>query len=192
MAHLTASADELSEQLEAALAGETTDYPGGEQHLEAVETGAAAEPARLKRELHRATERFADLARRLRSGASEETARCRFGEVSVWAVPMMRINEVLMGHHDLGTVWELAEADIDAQEDALEAAAQIAAEGSWSQPVTVSTFEGDEYSFGAGAAGDPVTVRGERAGVLGWLTRGLTDQVRCDGELPEPPYQLFL
>lgn len=188
VAHLTLSADALTEQVDAALSGTEQPYRDKDEHLAAVETQAQLEPAKLKQDLHRATDAFERSAAKLAQGAQRETAQCRFGDVNAYALPMMRLNEVLMGHHDLGTIWELDEADIDALEDALGAAAQVAQLGEWPTGVTLRSTEGEEYVFGDGK----VEVTGERSALLGWLTRGLTAGVRGPDELPASPYRLFL
>ena len=41
-------------------------------------------------------------------------------DFNAYAVPALRILEVIIHHADLDTVWELEEADIDALEDTLE------------------------------------------------------------------------
>ena len=49
--------------------------------------------------------------------------------------------------------------------------------------VRLRTDEGEEHSLGDA----PVEVSGSRAALLGWLARGLTEGVRCDGPLPTLP-----
>ncbi|WP_176451685.1 maleylpyruvate isomerase family mycothiol-dependent enzyme [Enemella dayhoffiae] len=134
----------------------------------------------LAAELRAASDQFRAAAVGLREGVSTEVVTARFGGLSAWAIPALRISEVLVHHYDLDTVWGLDEADLDAQEDALELLVGMSSAQDWGEGVRLVTDEGEEHVLGEGA----VTLRGERAALLAWLARGSTDGVRAEGDLP--------
>ena len=117
-------------------------------------------------------------------GLEVETVKTPGGaDITPYAVPALRISEVIIHHADLDTVWGLGEADMDALEDTLEIVVERVSANEDFPGVTIDTDEGEHYDIGDGAT----AIKGGRDAVIGWLARGLTDGLRYDGELPERP-----
>ncbi|MDO5498185.1 MAG: maleylpyruvate isomerase family mycothiol-dependent enzyme [Propionibacteriaceae bacterium] len=185
VAHLAGNARALSRLLEWAVTGTKTPmYESMEAREGEIEELAALPPAELKRVLREANGAFAAAADQLRNGtlASEEVEMA-VGPVNAYLIPAYRISEILIHHHDLDTLWELHEADMDALEDALDLAVFRIQQRDDFPGVQIETDEGESYLVGDGA----VRLKGGRDAILGWITRGLTEGVRTDGDLPEPP-----
>lgn len=185
VAHLVGNAEALGNLITWAVTGtETPMYESAEARDAQIEERAALPPAELKRMLHDACKHFGAKADQLRTEklATEQVARDS-GEINAYTIPAYRISEILVHHQDLETLWELEEADMDALEDALDFAVErLQKRDDW-PGLTIVSDEGEEYTIGDGAT----TLKGGRDAILGWLTRGLTDGLRVEGELPERP-----
>ena len=91
-------------------------------------TRANDRPAEIKAALRTAIKNFADKAATLKDGLKAETVKTPGGaSITPYAVPALRISEVVIHHADLDTAWGLGEADMDALEDALD----IVVGGGW-------------------------------------------------------------
>lgn len=185
VAHLIGHAHALGRLVEWALDGQPRQAYESRQARDAeIEQLATESPAILKKQLRTACDEFAALAARMRAGVKAEQVTNPDGKsITPYILPALRTSEVIVHHNDLGTTWELDEADMDAQEDALELLADRLSEKPGVPGLTITTDEGDEYVFGDGAA----KVRGERCRIIAWVARGITEGVRSDGELPKLP-----
>ncbi len=97
-------------------------------------------------------------------------------------VAMMRLREVTWHHVDLDAGFGFADLEPELQQVFLEEeVARLRAEDD-APDITLRSTEGDEWSVGVGTT----EVRGDRAALLGWLARGLTDGVAAD-PLPTLP-----
>ncbi|MDO5683747.1 MAG: maleylpyruvate isomerase family mycothiol-dependent enzyme [Propionibacteriaceae bacterium] len=185
VAHLVGNARALSRLVDWAVTGkEQAMYSSMEARNAEIAELAALPPAELKKTLREATAAFAATADQLRSGklATEEVAMAS-GPVNAYLLPAYRISEIIVHHYDLDTVWTIEEADIDALEDALELAVDRISKRDDYPALSIETDEGESYAIGSGGP----TLKGGRDAVLGWITRGTTDGLRVDGELPERP-----
>jgi maleylpyruvate isomerase len=185
VAHLALGADALGNLVTWAKTGvETPAYASWDARNADIETLAKKSPAEIKAALHTAISNFADNAVDLQGGVKAETVKTPGGaDITAYALPAMRISEVIIHHDDLDTTWELEEADIDALEDTLEIiVARVSAKEGF-PGVTIDTEEGEHYVVGDGAT----AIEGGRDAVLGWLARGTTHGLHYDGELPERP-----
>lgn len=185
VAHLALGADALGNLITWATTGvETPAYPSREARDADIEQLASRPPAELKAALHSANKSFAEKAATLADGVKAKTVKTPGGaDFDPFAIPALRISEVIVHHGDLDTVWELEEADIDALEDTLELLVERVSAREDFPGVTIGTDEREHYVIGDGAT----AIKGGRDAVIGWLTRGSTEGLRYEGELPERP-----
>ena len=185
VAHLALGADAMGNMITWGTTGvETPPYVSRDARNADIENLAKKSPAEIKAALRTAIKNFADKAATLKDGLKAETVQTAGGaDITPYAVPALRISEVIIHHADLDTVWGLGEADMDALEDTLEIVVERVSANEDFPGVTVDTDEGEHYVIGDGAT----AIKGGRDAVIGWLARGLTDGLRYDGELPERP-----
>ncbi len=185
VAHLALGADAMGNMITWGTTGvETPPYVSWDARNADIENLAKKSPAEIKAALRTAIKNFADKAETLKDGLKAETVKTAGGvSITPYAVPALRISEVIIHHADLDTVWGLGEADMDALEDTLEIVVERVSANEDFPGVTVDTDEGEHYDIGDGAT----AIKGGRDAVIGWLARGLTDGLRYDGELPERP-----
>ena len=185
VAHLALGADAMGNMITWGTTGvETPPYVSWDARNADIENLAKKSPAEIKAALRTAIKNFADKAATLKDGLKAETVKTAGGaSITPYAVPALRISEVIIHHADLDTVWGLGEADMDALEDTLEIVVERVSANEDFPGVTVDTDEGEHYDIGDGAT----AIKGGRDAVIGWLARGLTDGLRYDGELPERP-----
>lgn len=185
VAHLIGNARALIRLIDWAVTGnEQAMYSSKEDRNAEIEELAALPPAELKRKLHETNAEFRRAADQLRSGKlATEEVRMGDGPVSAYLLPAYRISEILVHHLDLDTLWELHEADIDALEDALDLAVTRIQKREDYPGLQIETDEGESYTVGDGST----TMKGGRDAILGWITRGITEGVRVDGDFPERP-----
>lgn len=182
--HLARNADALCNLVDWAVSGdEMPAYSSPEERDRAVEEGARRPHTEIKRDLAEASARFAAKVGLLRGPLSAEEVAILGHPVQARSLVALREYEVVIHHYDLGTVWTLDEADPDAQLAALETAVGLLADRDDVPGIDIETVERDSLRLGDGG----VKVSGPRAGVLAWLIRGVSDEVRCDGELPRLP-----
>ncbi len=185
VAHLALGADAMGNMITWATTGvETPPYVSWDARNADIENLAAKPPAEIKAAVHTAVKNFADKAATLKNGLKVETIETGTGtDFNAYAVPALRILEVIIHHADLDTVWELEEADIDALEDTLELLVERVSAKDDFPGVTIDTDEREHYVIGDGAT----AIKGGRDAVIGWLARGQTDGLRYEGDLPERP-----
>jgi maleylpyruvate isomerase len=134
--------------------------------------GGAAD--RLAGELARLTPEHRDIAvERIPGGPTFQAGQ----------LPFLRLREVVYHHGDLDAGFgfgdlspELVRMFLDEEVARLRSAPLAPA-------VRLRTDEGEDHTLGEAS----VQVSGSRAALLGWLARGLTEGVRCDGPLPTLP-----
>lgn len=185
VAHLIGNARALIRLIDWAVTGkEQAMYACNEDRDAEIADLAATPSAQLKQMLREANAEFRAAADQLRNGnlASEEV-KMDHGPVNAYLLPAYRISEILIHHLDLDTLWELHEADIDALEDALDLAVARIQKRDDYPGLQLVTDEGESYTVGDGST----TMKGGRDAILGWITRGVTEGVRIDGEFPERP-----
>ena len=185
VAHLALGADAMGNMITWGTTGvETPPYVSWDARNADIENLAKKSPAEIKAALHTAVKDFADKAATLKDGLKAETVQTAGGaDITPYAVPALRISEVIIHHADLDTVWGLEEADIDALEDTLEIVVDRVSAKEDFPGVTIDTDEREHYVIGDGAT----AIKGGRDAVIGWLARGWTDGLRYDGELPARP-----
>lgn len=182
--HLARNADALVNLVHWARTGEETPaYASTQERDRAIAEGAQRPHDEIKRDLTAACERFGAAARDLAGTLAVEDVAIRGRAVPARGLVATRITEVILHHDDLDTVWELEEADPDAQLDALEEAIRRLEANDAAPGLELRTQEKDAWQVGGGG---PV-VYGSRAGVLTWLARGRADSVRSDSDLPDLP-----
>lgn len=182
--HLARNADALSNLIDWAVSGEeTAGYESEESRDKEIEEGASRHYREIKKDLREASDRFASKVHLLRGDLATEEVRLLDHTIEARDLVALREYEVIIHHYDLGTVWTIEEADPEAQLDALEMAVGLFSDRDDVPGISIRTVEGEEFEL----AGGGTEVRGERGGVVEWLVRGVTDNVRCDGDLPQLP-----
>ncbi|WP_168583158.1 maleylpyruvate isomerase family mycothiol-dependent enzyme [Gephyromycinifex aptenodytis] len=178
--HVARNADAFCNLVEWARTGvEKPGYTSPEARDAEIEDGATRPGAEIKADARAACERFAQAAKQLRTELVTEEVKIGSGPVPARGLLAVRMTEVLVHHDDLDTVWTLAEAGPDAQLDVLEEAVRRLRARDDVPAFSIRTLEEDEWTFGEGGP----LVRGERAGVIAWITRNVTAGVSCDREL---------
>ena len=106
IAHLALNADAFGNMITWGTTGvETPPYVSRDARNADIENLAKESPAQIKAALHTAVKNFADKAATLQSGLKAETVKTPGGaDISPYAVPAMRISEVIIHHADLDTV----------------------------------------------------------------------------------------
>lgn len=179
--HVARNADAFCNLVEWARTGvEKPGYASRQVRDQEIEDGAKRPGAEIKADARAACERFAQVAPQLRGELASDEVQIGSGPVPPHSLLAVRMTEVLVHHDDVDTVWTLDEADPDAQLDVLEEAVRRLKTRDDIPAFSLRTLEKDEWTFGEGGP----LVRGERAGVIAWVTRHVTDGVTCDGELP--------
>lgn len=181
LAHLARNADALQRLVDWALTGvERPAYDSLEDRNRDIDEGATRPLAEVQEDLARSSEAFAVKARAL-VGATD-LARVRTGSSGLTLpgdqVPWARLREVTLHHADLRAGFTVADAPTEVVAHALaEARAKLDAHPD-SPPVTlVVSGSGEHWTL---AGGGP-EVHGTPAGLLAWLTRGVTEGVAVSG-----------
>lgn len=200
LAQVARTADAIADLMEQAHAGEAAADAGSAPQAasgdsghsgDSDDSGAGSDPARLKAAARAACERVRAAAQSLRTGVAAPTVHVEGRDLDAYWLPALWTTHVIVDHHDLDTVWELQEADITALEDAMDLlTSRLAQRASADAPgLRLRTTEGEEHVVGDGAH----TLRGDRAALLGWITRGATEGVTAEtGDLPAPPAPVLL
>ncbi|WP_432557560.1 maleylpyruvate isomerase family mycothiol-dependent enzyme [Granulicoccus sp. GXG6511] len=185
VAHLVGNARALGRLIDWAVTGnKQAMYSSMEERNAEIAELAALPPAELKQKMREANAGFAKAADQLRAGKlGAEEVEMASGPVNPYLLPAYRISEIIVHHYDLDTLWGIDEADIDALEDALDLAVARIQKRDDYPGLQIETDEGESYTVGSGGP----TLKGGRDAVLGWITRGTTEGLRVDGELPERP-----
>lgn len=97
-------------------------------------------------------------------------------------IALMRLRELTWHHVDLDAGFGFADLEPDLVRFFVEEEVERVRESQDAPDVTIRSTEGDEWTIGLGTA----QVSGDRAALLGWLARGLTEGVSGD-PLPRLP-----
>ena len=187
--HLARNADALRRLTRTVLTGERTPmYASDEARDQEIEQGADRPAREQEDDLRLACERFAGYAEPLgtEDWLGDEQVTARAGRtLAARDLPWMRLREVVVHHLDLDAGFGYDALPPDLLHDLLlDQAARLGAGG---VAVRLVSDEGDDLVTSE-AGGPVVTLRGSRAALLGWTTRGLTDGVAADGDLPTLPF----
>jgi maleylpyruvate isomerase len=183
VAHIASNARALVKLIDWAVIGDEQQlYASKEARAQEISELAALPRAELLGRLRESADYFAEQARRLGGEIVVEEVHLHDKQIPATSIVALRIAEVVVHHHDLNTVWSIAEADPDSVLDALEAAVRtMRAKGA--PGMTLVTEERDEWVIGDGA----LRVKSDREGLLEWLARGAAENVEADGPLPTLP-----
>ncbi len=185
LTHLARNGDAIGNLVTSAVTGVPIPmYASAEARERDIQSGATRPLADLVADLEQSASRLADLAAQLRAEHADREVELRGGwRVRAGELPWLRLRKVSYHHVDLlaGTGW----TDLPDRWVAAFLADEVdrLSRRSDAPGLAVRTDEGDSYPVGAGTA----YVTGSRAALLGWLARGLTDGVTCDGPLPTLP-----
>lgn len=110
--------------------------------------------------------------------------------VPVGKLPFMRLREVVFHHVDLDAGYSFGDLSPDLLTLFLtDAVARLATAAPTPSPFVVRTDEGEIWTVGGSDPGSEGTsVSGSRAGILLWLARRDSRQVRAEGPLPRLPH----
>lgn len=187
--HLARNADALRRLTRTVLTGEHRPmYASEEARDQEIEQGADRPAREQEDDLRLASERFAAYAAPLGTEGwlADEQVTARAGRtLPARDLPWMRLREVVVHHLDLDAGFAYDALPPDLQRDLLvDQAARLGAGG---VAVRLVSDEGDDLATDE-AGGPAVTLHGPRAALLRWTTRGLTDGVAADGDLPTLPF----
>jgi maleylpyruvate isomerase len=120
VAHLALGADAMGNMITWGTTGvETPPYVSWDARNADIENLAKKSPAEIKAALRTAIKNFADKAATLKDGLKAETVKtARGASITPYAVPALRISEVIIHHADLDTVWGLGEGIVKLFENA--------------------------------------------------------------------------
>lgn len=181
LTHLARNADALQRMVDWGTTGvERPAYESLEARNRDIERGARRPLAEVRDDLARSSEAFAEKARAL-VGATD-LVQVRTGSSSLPLpgdqVPWARLREVTMHHADLRAGFTLADAPTEVVVHALaEARARLGAHPDCPPVTLVVSGSGERWPL----AGGWTEVEGTPTGLLGWLSRGLTDGVAVPG-----------
>ena len=159
-------------------------YASSEARDADIEAGAGRPVAELVADLEASAAALAQQLPRLRPEHAELRLERTPGTFLVKAknIPFMRLREVVYHHVDLEAGFTFADVAADLQRAFVDEEVRRLRALEAVPDLTLRTPDGDEWTVGLGTA----SVSGERAALLGWLARGLTDGVAGD-PLPHLP-----
>lgn len=183
IAHVASSGRALVKLIDWAISGEEHQlYASSEARSEAISALAALPREELIGELRESARNFAEQAQRLGGELAAPEVQVNGKVIPATSIVALRIAEVVVHHHDLGTAWTIEEADPDSLLNALEAVVRsLRAKGA--PGMTLVTEERDEWVIGDGG----LRVVSDREGLLLWLARGDSEHVEVDGAVPALP-----
>ncbi len=185
LSHLARNAEGIGALVRAAVdnTGETM-YSSPEARDADIDAGAGRDPQTQARDVRDTAAEVGPALRRLRPEHGEtrleRTPGARF--IPARHLPFMRLREVVYHHVDLDAGVGFADVDPDLVALFLEDEVKRLRRCDPAPDLTLTTTEGDEWTVGLGTA----RVSGDRAAVLAWLARGLTDGVHGN-PLPRLP-----
>lgn len=183
--HVARNADGLVRLVRSAVDGtRDTMYASREGRNADIDAGAGRSAAELADDLERSAAEYAREAPRLRPEHADHALERTAGDVRGRAadIPMMRLREVTWHHVDLDAGFGFADLEPELLRAFLEEEVERLRGLDDAPDVTLRSTEGEEWSVGMGTT----EVTGDRAALLGWLARGLTDGVSAD-PLPRLP-----
>lgn len=186
LTHVARNADGLVRVCRAITEGtDETMYAAGDARDAEIEAGQGRSAAELAEDVRASAGTLAPWLDRLRAEHVGRSAPRTPGGPGVPAerVRYMRLRELVYHHVDLDAGFSFD--DVDGRLVALFLEETVANLRRHPAPpgLRLTSEEGDSYVVGDGSS----EVSGTRAGLLGWLSRGQTEQVHPDGELPPVP-----
>lgn len=189
--HLARNADSLVNLATWAITGvPTPQYPSAEQRAADIQRSAAQSLAELQADLTASAQRCREALAALAGELTSPKVTLRSGVTcSAYELPTRRVNELVIHHFDLRAKWSLRDASPQSLLGVLQHSIAWLAQHPDAPSMVLRADEGEEYVLhDERATGQPVvTVRGSRAGLVAWLTRGVNAHVRADTTLPELP-----
>jgi maleylpyruvate isomerase len=185
LTHLARNAEGIAALVRAAVddSGETM-YASAEARDADIDAGAGRPVEEQARDVRDTAAAVGAELRRLRPEHGdtrlERVPGVRF--IPARHLPFMRLREVVYHHVDLDAGFGFADVDAPLLVVFLDDEVKRLRRCDPAPDLTIRTTEGDEWTVGLGTT----TVSGDRASVLGWLARGLTDGVSAD-PLPHLP-----
>ena len=185
LTHLARNADGIAALVRAAVddSGETM-YASPEARDAEIDAGAGRPVREQARDVRDTASAVGVELRRLRPEHGETRLERVPGVRFIPArhLPFMRLREVVYHHVDLDAGFGFADVDAALLVVFLDDEVKRLRRCDPAPDLTIRTTEGDEWTVGLGTT----EVSGDRASVLGWLARGLTDGVTAD-PLPHLP-----
>jgi maleylpyruvate isomerase len=185
LTHLARNAEGIAALVRAAVddSGETM-YASAEARDADIDAGAGRPVEEQAQDVRDTAAAVGAELRRLRSEHGETRLERVPGVRFIPArhLPFMRLREVVYHHVDLDAGFGFADVDAPLLVVFLDDEVKRLRRCDPAPDLTIRTTEGDEWTVGLGTT----TVSGDRASVLGWLARGLTDGVSAD-PLPHLP-----
>ncbi len=186
LTHLARNADGMARLVRAAVDGSgEAMYASVAQREADIEAGSARPLAELVDDVTASAEALAaELARLTPAHELIEVQRTPGGATfRAGELAFRRLREVVYHHVDLDAGFRFGDLSADLLSLFLDEEVSALQDGPLAPSLVLRTDEGDEHVVADGL----VTVSGSRAALLGWLARGLTEGVRCDGPLPALP-----
>jgi maleylpyruvate isomerase len=186
IAHLARGADAMTNLASWAVTGQASpEYESATQRDADIEAGARQSAADLAADLERANARLLEAFQALKGGVQVRTLpTLRAGEIDAFSLPARRTTELIIHHDDLGTTWELHEADPDSVLDAIEVYVRRLQVNPDSPGLRIIAGEGDEWIVGDGS----FRIEGYYEELLAYLTRERVEEgLQYEGELPKLP-----
>ena len=185
LTHLARNAEGIAALVRAAVddSGETM-YASAEARDADIDAGAGRPVEEQARDVRDTAAAVGSELRRLRPEHGETRLERVPGVRFIPArhLPFMRLREVVYHHVDLDAGFGFADVDAPLLVVFLDDEVKRLRRCDPAPDLTIRTTEGDEWTVGLGTT----TVSGDRASVLAWLARGLTDGVSAD-PLPHLP-----
>ena len=185
LTHLARNADAICALVRAAVDGSgETMYASVEARDADIDAGAGRAAAAQARDVRTTAEAVNTALARLRPEHAESRLERVPGVRFIPArhLPFMRLREVVYHHADLDAGFGFEDVEPELLVIFLDDEVKRLRRCDPQPDLTLRTTEGDEWTVGLGTA----QVSGDRAAVLGWLARGLSDGVAGD-PLPHLP-----
>jgi maleylpyruvate isomerase len=185
LAHIARNADAIGNLVTWAVTGERHDmYASPEARAADIEAGAHRSMPEQYDDVSSSAARLAELLDQLKPEHARTKVEMRGGRrVRAGRLAEVRLREVVFHHVDLDSGYTFADTDPEVVRLLLEDAIRRVAADPEIPPLRLGTDRGESWVTGA----DPTYVVGDRAGLLMWLARGVTDGVYTDTELPTLP-----
>ncbi|ALG30534.1 mycothiol-dependent maleylpyruvate isomerase [Glutamicibacter halophytocola] len=183
IAHLASNGRTLVKLIDWAISGEPQKlYASQEARNAEIDQLAALPREELLSAFGESATYFAQQCERLAGELAVEEVDLHGKIIPAADIVALRITEVAIHHHDLDTAWTIGEADPASQKDAIQAAVRTMRAKN-APGMTLLSEEGDTWVVGDGS----LTVRANRAGLVEWLARGNTRNIKADGPIPGLP-----
>lgn len=185
VSHVARNADGLVRLVRSAVDGtRDTMYASREARNEEIDAGAGRSPAELADDVEASAAVLADALARLGPEHADHPLERTPGDIRGRGadIPLMRLRELTWHHVDLDAGFGFADLEPALITLFLEEEVERLRGIDDAPDVTLRSTEGDEWSIGVGST----SVTGDRAALLGWLARGLTEGVASD-RLPQLP-----